>query len=197
MGLNMPRIDYVDEKTISDEARALIESANGTGAPDPRCVRIYVKNKDAGVEWVKYWNSLLYGGVLPHALKELCRIYISIDHECGYCSTVRSTKGAAEGVTEEKVAALMHFEASDLFSEKEKIALTYAKKFKTSVSEIDNDDVYSSLKKTFTDEEIIELGMLCAQTDGVGKFAKSLNIISWEDACMINPNIIKKEYADT
>ena len=43
----------------------------------------------------------------------------------------------------------------------------------------------------------IELGMLCAQTDGVGKFAKSLNIISWEDACMINPNIIKKEYADT
>ena len=91
----------------------------------------------------------------------------------------------------------MHFEASDLFSEKEKIALTYAKKFKTSVSEIDNDDVYSSLKKTFTDEEIIELGMLCAQTDGVGKFAKSLNIISWEDACMINPNIIKKEYADT
>ena len=83
--------------------------------------QIYVKNKDAGLEWVKYWNSLLYGGVLPHALKELCRIYISIDHECGYCSTVRSTKGAAEGVTEEKVAALMHFEASDLFSEKEKI----------------------------------------------------------------------------
>ena len=178
MGLNMPRIDE-------------------TGAPDPRCVRIYVKNKDAGVEWVKYWNSLLYGGVLPHALKELCRIYISIDHECGYCSTVRSTKGAAEGVTEEKVSALMHFEASDLFSEKEKIALTYAKKFKTSVTEIDNDEVYNSLKKTFTDEEIIELGMLCAQTDGVGKFAKSLNIISWEDACMINPNIIKKEYADT
>ena len=193
----MPRIDYVDEETISDEARALIESADETGAPDPRCVRIYVKNKDAGLEWVKYWNSLLYRGVLPHALKELCRIYISIDHECGYCSTVRSTKGAAEGVTEEKVSALMHFEASDLFSEKEKIALTYAKKFKTSVTEIDNDDVYSSLKKTFTDEEIIELGMLCAQTDGVGKFAKSLNIISWEDACIINPNIIKKEYADT
>ena len=149
MGLNMPRIDYVNEETISDEARALIESADETGAPDPRCVRIYVKNKDAGIEWVKYWNSLLYGGVLPHALKELCRIYISIDHECGYCSTVRSTKGAAEGVTEEKVAALMHFEASDLFSEKEKIALTYAKKFKTSVTEIDNDEVYNSLKRHF------------------------------------------------
>lgn len=193
--LDMPRIDYADETKISSEALALIESAEETGAPDPRCVRIYVKNEDAGVEWVKYWNSLLYGGVLPHALKELCRIYISIDHECGYCSTVRSSKGASEGVTEEKVAALMHFEASDLFSYKEKVALSYAKKFKSSVTEIDSDDVYIALKKTFSDEEIIELGMLCAQTDGVGKFAKSLNIVSWEDACMINPNIIKKEYA--
>ena len=188
----MPRIDYVDEETISDEARELIESANETGAPDPRCVRIYVKNKDAGVEWVKYWNSLLYGGVLPHALKELCRIYISIDHECGYCSTVRSKRGIAEGVTEEKVAALMHFDTSNLFTDKEKIALSYARKFKTNVAEIDNDDIYILLKKTFSEEEIIELGMLCAQTDGVGKFAKSLNIVSWEDACIINPNIVKK-----
>ena len=32
MGLNMPRIDYVDEETISDEARTLIESADETGA---------------------------------------------------------------------------------------------------------------------------------------------------------------------
>ena len=192
----MPRIDYVDEETISDVARELIESADETGAPDPRCVRIYVKNKDAGVEWVKYWNSLLYGGVLPHALKELCRIYISIDHECGYCSTVRSKRGIAEGVTEEKVAALMHFDTSNLFTDKEKIALSYARKFKTNVAEIDNDDIYILLKKTFSEEEIIELGMLCAQTDGVGKFAKSLNIVSWEDACIINPNIVKKGYIE-
>ena len=41
----MPRIDYVDEETISDEARALIESADETGAPDPRCVRRVLKIK--------------------------------------------------------------------------------------------------------------------------------------------------------
>ena len=31
--------------------------------------------------------------------------------------------------------------------------------------------------------------MLCAQTDGVGKFVKSLNVISWEDACALNPKL--------
>jgi len=30
---------------------------------------------------------------------------------------------------------------------------------------------------------------LCAQTDGVGKLVKSLNVLSWEDACALNPRL--------
>jgi hypothetical protein len=36
-------------------------------------------------------NKLLYQGILPHKLKEMCRIKIPVAHQCGYCSTVRST----------------------------------------------------------------------------------------------------------
>ena len=43
--------------------------------------------------------------------------------------------------------------------------------------------------KHFTDEEIIELGLFCAEVDGVGKFVKSLNVLSWEEACELNPNL--------
>ena len=32
--------------------------------------------------------------------------------------------------------------------------------------------------------------MLCAQTDGVGKLVKSLNVISWEEACALNPKLM-------
>ena len=53
------------------------------------------------------------------------------------------------------------------------------------------DEVYNDLKKEFTEEEIIELGQICAQTDGVGKFTRSLDIISWTDACEINPDLKK------
>ena len=41
----------------------------------------------------------------------------------------------------------------------------------------------------FSDEEIIELGLFCAEVDGVGKFVKSLNVLSWEEACEINPKL--------
>ena len=45
------------------------------------------------------------------------------------------------------------------------------------------------LAKHFSDEEIIELGLFCAEVDGVGKFVKSLDVLSWEEACELNPKL--------
>jgi hypothetical protein len=66
-------------------------------------------------------------------------------------------------------------------------ALRFATLFKQSDDAIDSDDVYSDLKKHFSEEEIIELALLCGETDGVGKFARSLRMRTWEEACSIQP----------
>jgi alkylhydroperoxidase family enzyme len=133
------------------------------------------------------WNELLNGGILPIPLKEAVRVLISTKHFCGYCSTVRSNVAIARGLTEDKVLATMHFETSDQFTEKEKAALRFATLFKAGDDAIDSDAVYDDLKKHFTEEEIIELALLCAQTDGVGKFARSLQMRTWEEACDLQP----------
>jgi alkylhydroperoxidase family enzyme len=78
-----------------------------------------------------------------------------------------------------------------LFTPREKAALRYAGLFKQGEHAIDKDEVYADLGKHFSDEEIIELGMLCAQTDGVGKLVKSLNVVSWEEACELNPKLMQ------
>jgi hypothetical protein len=75
------------------------------------------------------------------------------------------------------------------FSEREKAALRYAGAFKNGEHAIDSDEIFAQLHKHFSDEEIIELGLFCAETDGVGKFVRSLNVISWEEACSLNPNL--------
>jgi alkylhydroperoxidase family enzyme len=186
----MPRIRYIEEDEKTDEIREMIASAERTGAPDPRVVSIMTRHSTIGIAWVKFWNTLLYEGLLPHTLKELCRIFISMEHECGYCSTVRSTVAQAQGLTEEKVMALTDFETSDLFEERERAALRYARLFKQGGHAIDNDPVYDALKEQFSEEEIIELGQLCGQVDGVGKFVKSLDVISWGEACEINPDLL-------
>src|SRR5262245_66523378 len=116
-------------------------------------------------------------------------IMISMSHHCGYCSTVRSNVSRAEGLTDDVINDLYSYETSKHFTPREKAALRYADLFKQGEHAIDKDEVYRDLARHFSDEEIIELGLLCAQTDGVGKFVKSLNVLSWEEACALNPKL--------
>lgn len=47
----MPRLRFIEEPELDAEKRALIASAERTGAPDPRVVRIMTRSS-AGVAWV-------------------------------------------------------------------------------------------------------------------------------------------------
>ncbi len=192
----MPRLRYIEDSEKTPQIDAMIESAKKTGAPDPRVVQIMTRSK-VGLAWVECWNKVLYEGVLPHKLKEMCRIKISVAHQCGYCSTVRSNVAKDEGLTEAMIDDVLNaYMASDKLSAREKAALHYAELFKQGEHAIDKDEVYRDLQTHFSDEEIIELGQLCAQTDGVGKFVKSLNVISWEDACALDPKLAQAPAAE-
>src|SRR6516225_9806143 len=160
----MPRLRYIEDSEQSPHTRELIESARRTGAPDPRVVSLMTRSP-LGIAWVEYWNKLLYQGVLPHKLKEMCRIKISVAHQCGYCSTVRSTVAKAQGLTEDMISDLFDYAGSTRFSEREKAALHYADLFKQGELSIDKDEVYADLARHFSDE----LGLFCAEVDGVGK----------------------------
>ena len=182
----MPRIRYIEDREQTADTRAMIASAERTGAPDPRVVSIMTRSQ-AGRAWVRYWNSLLYEGVLPHRLKEMCRIRISVGHSCGYCSTVRSNVARAEGLSEELVQELFNHPASERLTDREKAALRYADLFRSGDDAIDDDRVYAELRRHFTDEEIIELGLLCAETVGGGRLVRSFQVMSWQEACELNP----------
>jgi AhpD family alkylhydroperoxidase len=119
----MPRLRYIEESEKTPHTRELIESAKRTGAPDPRVLSIMTRS-EVGTGWVEYWNKVLYQGALPHKLKEMCRIRISVAHQCGYCSTVRSNVAKAEGLTEDIIDSLSNYETSERFTPREKAALT-------------------------------------------------------------------------
>jgi AhpD family alkylhydroperoxidase len=187
----MPRIRYINDPEQTPETRAMITSAERTGAPDPRVVSIMVRSPKAGQAWVRYWTALLYEGVLPHRLKEMCRIRISVGHRCGYCSTVRSNVAREQGLSEELVREIFDYAGSERLTDREKAALRYADLFRSGDDAIDDDRVYAELKRHFTDEEIIELGLLCAETVGAGRLVRSFAVMSWQEACEINPSLAR------
>jgi hypothetical protein len=87
------------------------------------------------------------------------------------------------------IGDLFDHAGSEHFTAREKAALHYAGLFKQGEHAIDKDEVYAELATHFSDEEIIEVGLFCAEVDGVGKFVKSLNVISWDEACALNPKL--------
>ena len=101
----MPRLSFLDENELPADVRELLRVAEAAGSPDPRVLKILFKSP-IGVAWYRYWLASSNDGVLPKDLKELCRVKIAFDHECGYCGTVRSAAAKAAGLTEEEIIAV-------------------------------------------------------------------------------------------
>jgi AhpD family alkylhydroperoxidase len=120
-------------------------------------------------------------------MQELIRIRMSVAEECGYCSSLRSKPAQAEGLTEEIVVQMVDLDNASDLDEREKAALRFADLYRR--NEIDSDEVFEELRRHFSDEEIIDLAVLCGVLDGGGKFAKALQVITWAQACEVQPTL--------
>lgn len=180
----MPRIEPLeDEGSALMDTRDLMAFSDMEGAPDPRVVRILGRTQ-AGATWLKAWRSVFHTGLLPHRLKELMRVNMSLVEQCGYCSSVRSFRAQREGVDDALLMELADFESSPSFDDREKAALRFGERWKA--DDIDHDEVYADLREHFTDEEIIEIGIVCCFMEN-GRMVRSLQIITWQQACALDP----------
>ena len=125
--MSKPRISYVDPATVKDQAM-LAEfdrcRREGTPRPESQAIRAHVP----AVFWsfANSWRDVFKHGVADHAIKELCRIYVSRSVKCEYCGNQRSMKAASQGIVEDDYRDLINFESSTRYSDKQKAALSYA-----------------------------------------------------------------------
>ena len=169
----MPRLDYLTDSEMPADCRDAIAHAERAGSPDPRVLRLIFRSK-AGQAWYRYWRALNEECELPADLKELCRVKIAFEHNCGYCGTVRSARAKAVGLTEEKIQEVWDYENSTKLNAREKLALRYADYLKHDIAKADDDGFYDELKQHFSPSEIIELGLWCAENVGAGSFVRTL-----------------------
>ena len=81
----MPRIPYVDPASIADpEIRDYLELARREGTPRPESQAIRAHNPAVIRAFSQAWDATFRRGVLDHAVKELCRVYVSKSIECDY-----------------------------------------------------------------------------------------------------------------
>jgi len=109
------------------------------------------------------------------ALRSLIQVRVSQINWCAFCIDLNSALGAGRGVSDEKLRALPHFADSDLFSEREKAALTYAEAMTDSTRRNDL-ALIARLQQYFSDDAIVELTALIAYQNMSSKFNAALGV---------------------
>lgn len=169
------RISYVDPATITDE-KMLAEfdrcRREGTPRPESQAIRAHVPA--AFWSFANTWHDVFHTGVCEHAIKELCRVYVSHSVKCEFCGNQRSIQSARQGLVEDDYLDLLNFEKSDRYDARQKAALAYTEAI---VWDLDADDaVWDRLNAHFSEAEIVELGYFVAITMGQQRWLRTLNI---------------------
>lgn len=112
---------------------------------------------------------------LEPALRALVQVRISQINWCHFCVDLNGAAALEHAVTSEKLAALEGFEASSLYSEREKAALAYAQALTDSAHPVD-DACFARLRAQFGEQAILELTALAAFQNLSSKFNAALGV---------------------
>jgi alkylhydroperoxidase family enzyme len=159
----------MDERMQAEMERCRRE---GTPRPESSAVRAHVPA--AFWAFADSWQAIFRDGVCDHAIKELCRIYVSRSVKCEYCGNQRSEQARAQGLTEGQYDDLLNFEKSARLGDREKAALAYAEAITWRLEP--TDALWDRLHAHFSEPELVELGCFVALTMGQQSWLRLLDI---------------------
>ncbi len=166
------QLDDMDERMREEMARCARE---GTPRPESSAVRAHVPA--AFWHTIDSWKALFHSGVVDHAIKDLCRVYISRTVKCEYCGNQRSEKALKAGLEEAQYGELLNFETSDRYDDRQKAALAYAQAIAWGPGTDDElEALWERLHQHFTEPELVELGCAIGLTLGQQSWIRLLGI---------------------
>lgn len=135
--------------------------------------------------------ALLYGAIdrrtspLEPALRTLVTVRVSQINSCPFCVDINSATALKRNISDEKLSLLSSFERGNLYTEREKAALSYAEAV-TYTDRQPTDDHFRRLRAHFDDDAIIELTGLIAFQNLSSKFNAALGIEP-QGFCAVEP----------
>lgn len=123
-----------------------------------------------------FGGALKMNRSLPDRLVELVRLRVAFFNQCRSCMAIRYSDALADGLSEELVCSLEKSAEAENLTDAEKIAIRYGELFATDHLAID-DAIHDDLRKHFSEEQIVELGMTVAFFVGFGRLAATWKMV--------------------
>ena len=172
--MSTPRISYVPLEQMDERMQEEMHRCAREGTPRPESSAVRAHVPAAFWSFADSWKAIFHSGVCDHAIKDLCRVYISRTVKCEFCGNQRSMKATAAGLQEQQYDDLLNFESSDKYDDRQKAALAYAQAI--AWNESDRDGLWDRLHRHFTEPELVELGCFIGLTFGQQSWIRLLDI---------------------
>lgn len=167
------QISYVPLEQMDERMRAEMDRCAKEGTPRPESSAVRAHAPNAFWAFADSWRTTFREGVCDHAIKDLCRVYISRTVKCEYCGNQRSIKAGAAGLDEGHYDELLNFESSDRYDDRQKAALAYAEAIAWGTN---SPELWQRLHAHFSEPELVELGCFIALTFGQQSWIRLLGI---------------------
>jgi alkylhydroperoxidase family enzyme len=132
------------------------DPAHGSGI-EPVEVWAYQPKMMSGMG--KFQGAVRKGDLVDERTKNLMELKGAQMIGCEFCVDLGSQICRNSGFSDDELLALPRYRESDLFTEREKLALDYAVGVMRTPVDV-SDDLYARMKEHFTDEQMVELTAL-------------------------------------
>lgn len=172
--MDKQRISYVPLEEMTPEMRAEMERCAREGTPRPESSAVRAHVPACFWSFANSWRDIFHTGVCDHAIKELCRLYVSRSVKCEFCGNQRSIKAFSQNLSEAQADDLVNFEKSVKYTDRQKAALAYAEAI---TWRLETDDAFwERMHRHFSEPELVEMGCFIALTMGQQSWLRLLNI---------------------
>jgi AhpD family alkylhydroperoxidase len=114
---------------------------------------------------------------LESGLIELVKMRASQINGCAYCLDMHSKDARAAGETEQRLYALNAWRETPFYTDRERAALEWTEALTLVSQNHVPDEVYESVKKQFSEEELVSLSMAVVAINGWNRLAISFRAV--------------------
>ncbi len=170
-------IPYVEPDQAHPVARQFYKRAESQFDMLPNLFKLFGHVPNIGAAYTDVVMNILKDGELDWATKELMILKASHRNECRYCLTQHERVGKSLGISDEKIADIggSRYKSSPHFTESERALLDLTVYIGINAHHIP-DELWDTLRKHFTDAQIVEAAFTIVTYIAMSKFGSALGV---------------------
>lgn len=171
----MARVALIEESEHPELADSISKIKGARGGRLINIYRLMLHSPALANAWFDLNQAVRYGTEIDGQSRELAVIRVAILNGVEYVQRAHGPAYALkEGLTREQVSALSSWQASTLFSDKQRALLAYTDAM-TQTIEVP-EEIFTELRKHFSERQAVELTMLIGAYNMLTRFLEALKV---------------------